>query len=87
MNMPEIGETYLIVLETKDDRDWMNIQVEVGDDILKGDPEKAKGLRARIVDALQSEVLVRPEIQFMSKGSIPVTEVGKAKRVIDKRTL
>jgi len=87
MNMPEIGETYLIVLETKDDRDWMNIQVEVGDDILKGDPEKAKDLRARLVDALQSEVLVRPEIQFMSKGSIPVTEVGKAKRVIDKRTL
>ena len=87
MNMPAPGESYLIVLETKEDKDWMNIQVEVGDDILKGDPEKAKGLRARIIGALQSEVLVRAEIQFVPFGSIPVTEVGKAKRVIDNRTL
>jgi phenylacetate-coenzyme A ligase PaaK-like adenylate-forming protein len=65
----------------------MIIKVEVKEEFLKGDSNRAKGLGKRMVDALQSEILVRPEIDFVSMGSIPVPEVGKAKRVIDHRTL
>jgi phenylacetate-CoA ligase len=43
--------------------------------------------RTRITDALQSELLVRPEVEFVPTGTIPVSDVGKAERIIDKRDL
>ena len=85
MEIPELQETYLVVLETEDDVDRMTVQVEVEETILGGD--MSDNLRTHILDALQSELLVRPEVQFVPPGTIPVSEVGKAKRVIDNRRL
>ena len=87
MTFSELGEIYLIMMETRNDRDWMTIQVEVKKSFLEGDPEMAEHLRLRIVDALQSDILVRPQVELCPVGTIPVPEVGKAKKVIDKRTL
>ena len=87
MAFPELGETYLILMETRDNRDWMTIRVEVENAFLKGDPEKVIQLRNRIVDTLQSNILVKPQVEFLPVGTIEVPEVGKAKKVIDKRTL
>jgi phenylacetate-coenzyme A ligase PaaK-like adenylate-forming protein len=63
----------------------MTIQVEVNEAHIKG--EKSERLRRRIVNSLQSELLVKPEVQLVPAGTIPVSEVEKAKRVIDNRTL
>jgi phenylacetate-coenzyme A ligase PaaK-like adenylate-forming protein len=49
--------------------------------------EEAEGLRKRIMNSLQSELRVKPEIRLVSAGTIPVSEVKKANRVIDNRTL
>ncbi len=87
MAFPELGEIYLILLETRDNRDWMTIRVEVENAFVKGDPEKVIQLRNRIVDALQSNILVKPQVELLAVGTIEVPEVGKAKKVIDKRTL
>ena len=79
--------TYLVILETENDVDTMKIQVEVKEDFLEGDSKNNEALRTGIVDALQSELLVRPEVELVPLGTIPVSELGKAKRVIDKRIL
>ena len=84
MEIPEVQETYLVVLETENDVDRMTIQVEVRESFLKG--EKSDELQARIVNSLQAELLAKPEVQLVSSGTIPVPEAGKAKRVIDKRS-
>jgi phenylacetate-CoA ligase len=87
MDFPEIDGTYLILLEDKDDVDQMTVQVEMKEEFLKGDQQKIEGLKRRIIDALQSELLVRPEVQLVPIGTVPVSEVEKAKRVVDKRRL
>jgi phenylacetate-CoA ligase len=85
MDFPEAGGTYLVLLETVDDRDTMTVKIEVKETSPQGDV--ADTLRKRITDALQSELLVRPEVELVPTGGIPVSEVGKAQRVIDKRKL
>jgi phenylacetate-CoA ligase len=85
MEIPEVKETYLVTLETKKEVDSMTVQAEVMETFLKSDDSQA--LRTRIIDALQSELLVKPDVQLVPKGTIPVSELGKAKRVIDKRRL
>jgi phenylacetate-CoA ligase len=85
MDIQEVAETYQIVLSTDNDVQKMTIQVEVNEAHIKG--EKSERLRRRIVNSLQSELLVKPEVQLVPAGTIPVSEVEKAKRVIDNRTL
>ena len=85
MNIPEIKGSYMVVLETDNGVDRMTIKIEVGDAYLVG--EKSERFREQIVDMLQSELLVKAEIQFVPVGTISVSEDGKAKRVIDKRIL
>jgi len=87
MSFPEVGPIYMIHLETIEDRDYMTIRVEVPTHLLEGEKQHMIGLKRRIIDALQSNILVRPEVELVPAGTIPVPEVGKSKRVIDKRTL
>jgi phenylacetate-CoA ligase len=87
MDFSEIDGTYLILLEDKDDADQMTVQVEMKEEFLKGDRQKTEGLRRKITEALQSELLIKPEVQFIPTGTVPMSEVEKAKRVIDKRKL
>jgi phenylacetate-CoA ligase len=84
MEIREVQETYLVVLETENDEDRMTVQVEVEESFLKGG--KSDELHARIVNSLQAELLAKPEVQLVSPCTIPIPEVGKAKRVIDKRS-
>ena len=87
MDFPEIDGTYLVLLEDKDDVDQMTVQVEMKEEFLKSDLQKTEALKGKIIEALQSELLVKPEVQFVPVGTVPVSEVEKAKRVIDKRKL
>ncbi len=84
MEIQETAGTYQIVLATDNDIQSMTIQVEVNEAHIKG--EKSEELRKRIVNSLQAELLVKPEVQLVPVGTIPVSEVEKAKRVIDNRT-
>ena len=85
MDFPEAEGTYLILLETEDDIDTMTVRIEVKETFLQGDVTGS--LKTRITDALQSELLIRPEVELVPTGAIPVSDVGKAQRVVDKRNL
>jgi len=43
-------------------------------------------LQNLVAEKLRAEIWVRPKVDLVATGSLPVTE-GKAKRVIDKRSL
>ena len=46
----------------------------------------AAGVNIQFADRLKAETWVKPKVDLVPPGSLPVAE-GKAKRVIDKRVL
>jgi phenylacetate-CoA ligase len=83
MRFPEIGRNYLIRLEGLDE---MIVQVELSDATFDGQFEHLLKLQERVTEKLRAEVMVRPKVELVAPGSLPVSE-GKAKRVIDNRKL
>ncbi|MGO8676863.1 MAG: phenylacetate--CoA ligase family protein [Limisphaerales bacterium] len=83
MSTPQVGPNYLIVLEGLDD---MAIQVELAAAGFDGQVEHLSGLRHQLAEKFKTELYVRPKVELVPAGSLPVAE-GKAKRVIDKRSL
>jgi phenylacetate-CoA ligase len=83
MSTPQVGPNYLIVLEGLDD---MAIQVELASAGFDGQVEHLSGLRHQLAEKFKTELYVRPKVELVPAGSLPVTE-GKAKRVIDRRSL
>ncbi len=86
MNIPEIGNNYVIILDREDGLDKMHIQVELYSKLFRGDLNALKQLNREILEKLRALIVINPKIEFMEPGSLPPSE-GKAKRVIDKRTI
>ena len=83
MSFPQVGRNYVIVLEGLDD---MTIQVELAAAGFDGQVEHLAALQNQLVEKIKAETWVKPKVNLVPPGSLPVAE-GKAKRVIDKRSL
>jgi len=83
MSLPQVGRNYLIVLEGLDE---MTIKVELATGTFDGQVDHLVHLQAQIADRLRTEILTRPKVELVPPGTLPVSE-GKAKRVIDNRSL
>jgi len=83
MSVKGVDANYQIVLEAYDE---MTIRVEISRDLFDGNIEHLVELKAMITNRIRSTVLVKPEVELLEPGVLPVSE-GKAKRVIDNRTL
>ena len=83
MRFPEIGRNYQIRLEGLDE---MIVQVELSGATFDGQFEHLLKLQEQIGEKLRAEIMVRPKIELVAPGSLPVSE-GKAKRVVDNRKL
>jgi phenylacetate-CoA ligase len=83
MRFPEVGRNYLIRLEGLDE---MIVQVELSEATFDGQFEHLLKLQDQISEKLRAEIMVRPRIELVAPGSLPVSE-GKAKRVVDNRKL
>ena len=80
---PGLGSNYLITLDTIDDSDVMTVEVELeglDTDIYPNMQNMIKDIQA----ALKSEILLKPQVKLVKKGSLPMSE-GKAVRVKDLR--
>ena len=80
---PGLGSNYLITLDTIDDSDVMTVEVELeglDTDIYPDMQNMIKDIQA----ALKSEILLKPQVKLVKKGSLPMSE-GKAVRVKDLR--
>lgn len=83
MGLPQVGRNYLIVLDGLDE---MTVKVELAGSGFDGRIENVVRLQNEIVSRLRAEILTKPNVELVPPGSLPVSE-GKAKRVIDNRTL
>ena len=82
MKFPEVGTNYLITLTTEDNNDQMTVEVEVNEGT--DDFAKLQYLEKEIRHQIGDEILLKPRVRLVSKGTLPVSE-GKAVRVVDKR--
>jgi phenylacetate-CoA ligase len=83
MSVPQVGRNYLIQLEGLDE---MTVKVELARESFDGQVEHLVHLQAALGDRLRAEILVKPTVELVPPGTLPVSE-GKAKRVLDNRTL
>jgi phenylacetate-CoA ligase len=83
MGLPSLGRNYVILLEGLDE---MTVKVELADAGFDGQVEHLVQLQNRITEQLRAEILVKPKVELVPPGTLPVSE-GKAKRVIDQRKL
>ncbi len=78
-----VGRNYQIALEGLDE---MTVRVELAEAGFEGQVEQLMKLQNHLAEKLRTEILVKPQVQLLPPGSLPVSE-GKATRVIDKRKL
>ena len=83
MSAPEVGRNYVIVIEGLDD---LTVRVELAAAGFDGQVEHLAALQRELTEKLKAELWVRPKLELVPAGSLPRAE-GKAKRVIDKRSL
>ena len=83
MALPTLGRNYLILLEGLDE---LTVKVELAEAGFDGQVEHLVKLQDQIIERLRAEILVKPKVELVPPGTLPVSE-GKAKRVIDNRVL
>jgi phenylacetate-CoA ligase len=83
MAVPGVGRNYVIVLEGLDE---MTVKVELSEAGFDGQLEHVVALQNEIAGLLRAEILTKPKVDLVPPGTLPISE-GKAKRVIDNRTL
>lgn len=83
MGIKGVAQNYQIVLESYDE---MIVRVEIDREIFDGKIEKLVRLKDEIIDKIRSATMVKPKVELLEPGTLPISE-GKAKRVIDKRTI
>jgi phenylacetate-CoA ligase len=83
MGIKGVAQNYQIVLESFDD---ITVRAEISKDLFDGNIERLLGLQAEIADKIRAEIVVKPKVELLEPGALPVSE-GKAKRVIDNRTM
>jgi phenylacetate-CoA ligase len=79
MNIPALGDQYQIIVTHKE-LDRLAVKVEAPPDSLR-DPSLSK----KIQEDLLAVLSIRAEVELVELGTIPRSEVGKTRRVIDLR--
>jgi len=83
MQFPELASNYLITLTTDNENDNMTVEVELAE-MFTDDYARLQALNKDVTHALKGEILLKPIVKLVPKGTLPVSE-GKAVRVVDKR--
>jgi phenylacetate-CoA ligase len=78
-----VGRNYLILLNGLDE---MTVKVELAEAGFDGQVEHLMKFQSQLAEKLRAEILIKPKVQFLPPGSLPITE-GKAQRVFDERKM
>lgn len=84
LSFVEVGQNYLIVLETADGMDQLKVQVEIREEHFVEDVRVLTNLQKRIAHRLHDEILLTPRVELVQANTLPKSE-GKAVRVVDRR--
>jgi phenylacetate-CoA ligase len=83
MGVPALGRNYQILLEALDE---LTVKVELSPQSFDGRLDHLVHLEKQLVESLRAEIVVRPKVELLPPGALPVSE-GKALRVVDRRKL
>jgi len=83
MSVAHVEKNYQIYLE---DGDKIKVKVEITKKLFDGNLDNLKKLQCDLTENLKTEILVRPNVELVEPGTLPVSE-GKAKRVFDNRKI
>jgi len=86
MNIPEVGNNYVIVLQQENNIDNMTVRVEVTDKIFVEDMRQLQRIQKKITRDLKGELLVTPNVELVEPNSLPRSD-GKAVRLVDQRKI
>ena len=86
LEMEEFEPHYLLIVDRVNNLDTLEVQVEVRDGFYSDEINRMMDLRRKLAARLQSVIGLGADIRLVEPGTIARSE-GKAKRVIDKRTL
>lgn len=87
MQIPEVGEHYMIILDRREDGlDEMTIQVELSDRVPIETTSDILNLERKVAEKLRTVLNVWAKVEVVNPGTLQRFE-GKAKRVIDKRKI
>ncbi|HLY24161.1 MAG TPA: phenylacetate--CoA ligase [bacterium] len=90
MQFDELSPNYQLVVARERTLDSLEVRVEVAPDAAqppapRGDVAAADDLRRRIADRLRGVIGIAARITLQAPGSLPRSEGGKLRRVIDER--
>jgi phenylacetate-CoA ligase len=85
MQIPDVGEHYMIYLDREKELDVMTIQIELKDATIDRVSDVLK-LEKSIAEKLKSVLNVWAKVELVNPGTIQRFE-GKAKRVVDRRKI
>lgn len=86
MNIPEVGEHFMIVVDRVNELDIMKVQIEMTDEAFSDKVNDIISLEKRVGAALKNVLNLAVKVELVENGTIP-RSMGKAKKVIDNRIL
>jgi phenylacetate-CoA ligase len=86
MAIPEVGQHFQIVVDRKGALDDMLVRVEVKKEAFSDKITDLMHIRHKVEHRLKNSLNVNAEVELVEPGSLPRFE-GKAKKVVDKRSL
>lgn len=86
MNIPEVGNNYVIHLERRNNIDDMIVRVEVTDKVFVEEMRHLQRLQQKITRELKGELQITPRVELVEPNALPRSD-GKATRLIDMRHL
>ena len=86
MNIPEVGEHFMIIVDRVNELDYMKIQIEMTDAAFSDKVNDIINLENKVASALKSVLNLSVKVELVEHGSLP-RSMGKSKKVIDNRQL
>ena len=86
LQLPEFEPQYLLVVTRENNRDNLEVQVELKEEYYSDEINKTIEMRDRLARRLQSVLSMSADVKIVSPNTLE-RSVGKSKRVIDNRVL
>ena len=86
MNIPEVGEHFMIIVDRVNELDTMKVQIEMTDAAFSDKVTDIMSLEKKVASSLKSVLNLAVEVELVENGSLP-RSMGKSKKVIDNRKI
>ena len=86
MNVPEVGEHFMIIVDRVNELDYMKVQIEMTDAAFSDKVNDIIKLENKVASAIKNVLNLNVKVELVEHGSLP-RSMGKSKKVIDNRQL